>query len=326
MKIQGLVLYPKYGLANRLRALASAKILADYVGRKLFVTWYPSKECNIEWEELFVNKIERYPFPLSSFQAGTDLYDDHNNADDFYWDMPRSLICNNSDVVAVHTCLNFQPEDMTKEAYNSAKSFFYGSLQPVHDVERTVRDIYKCHFERNEIVGVHIRRTDHLFFIQKDPRLVCPTDMFIEVMGNILKNNSKIKFFLATDDKKEENRISHIFRDALIVYKKEVVNRDTKKGMHDALIDWLLLSKTSMIISSYSSSFSEEAAMVNMIKNDSILRAEELSKTHYKTSFKAHLRTHWEVLESAGFKKYVLYSYKYRRGQFINWIRKKISV
>jgi hypothetical protein len=65
-----------------------------------------------------------------------------------------------------------------------------------------------------------------------------------------------------------------------------------------------------MIISSYSSSFSEEAAMVNMIKNDSILRAEELCKTHYKTSFKAHLRTHWEVLESAGFKKYVLYSYK----------------
>jgi hypothetical protein len=150
--------------------------------------------------------------------------------------------------------------------------------------------------------------------------------MFIEVMGNILKNHSKIKFFLATDDKKEEKRISHMFQDAVIVYKKEVVNRATKEGMHDALIDWLLLSKTSRIISSYSSSFSEEAAMVNMIKNDSILRAEELSKTHYKTIFKAHLRTHWEVLDSEGFKKYVLYSYNYRRGQFINWIRKKISV
>ncbi len=325
MKTQGLVLYPKNGLANRLRALASAKILADYAGRKLFVNWYPSEECNSEWEDLFVNKIERYPFPLSSFQAGINLYDDHNNTDGFCSDMPRTLICNNSDVVAVHTCLNFQPEEMAKEAYRSAKSFFYRSLQPVHNVERTVSDIYKCHFERNEIVGVHIRRTDHLFFIQKDPRLVCPTDMFIEAMGDVLKNNAKIKFFLATDDKKEEKRIRHIFGDAVIVYKKEVINRDTKKGMHDALIDWLLLSKTSRIISSYSSSFSEEAAMVNMIKNDSILRAEELSKIHYKTSFKAHIRTHWEILDNEGFKKYVLYSYNYRRVQFIHWIRKKMS-
>jgi len=324
MKIYGLVLYPRCGLANRLRALASAKILADYAGRKLFVNWYPSKECNIEWEELFMNKIERYPSPLSGFQAGVNLYEDKNNADGFHRDMPGSLICNNSDVVAINTCLNFKPEEIEKEAYDNAKSIFYRSLQPLHEIERIVSDIYERHFERNEIVGIHIRRTDHLSFIQKNPGLISPTDMFVAEMKNILNNNSKIRFFLATDDKKEEERMSRIFRDAVIVYEKNVLTRDTKKGMRDALIDWLLLSKTSRIISSYSSSFSEEAAIVNIIRNDPILRAEELSKIHYRISFKAHLKTHLEVLENEGFKKYILYSYQYRRGRFMNWIRKKI--
>jgi len=326
MNIQALVLYPKYGLVNRLRALASAKILSDYTGRKLFVNWYPSKECNIEWAELFVNKLERYPFHLSSFQAGINLYDDENNADGFYWDMPQSLISNRSEVVAVHTCFNFQFKEMTKEAYMSAKSLFYKGLQPVHKVEKSVSDIYKRYFEGNDVVGVHIRRTDHLSFIQKDPRLVCPTDMFIEAMRNILNNNSKTMFFLSTDDKKEERRISRVFQDAVIVYEKETVRRDTKKGMQGALVDWLLLSKTSMIISSYSSSFGEEAGMVNMISVESVIKKEELSKTHLKTIFKAHLRTHWEVLKNEGLKKYFCYVYYYRKGEISKWIRKKISI
>ena len=325
MNIQALVLYPQYGLANRLRALASAKILADYTGRKLFVNWYPSKECNIEWEELFVNKLERYSTPLSSFQAGINLYDDEKDADGFYWDMPQALLNNRADVIAVHTCHNFQLREVTKEVYIGAKSLFYKGLQPVHNVEKNIIDIHRRYFEGNDVVGVHIRRTDHLSFMKKNPRLVCPTDMFIEVMGDILNNNSTTKFFLATDDKQEERRISRMFQDAIIVYEKEAVNRDTKKGMQDALVDWLLLSKTSRIISSYSSSFSEEAGIVNMINVESVVKREELSKTHHKTIFEAHLRTHWEVLKSGGLKKYFRYAYNFRKGQISAWIRKKSS-
>jgi hypothetical protein len=323
MSIQGLVLYPKYGLANRLRALASAKILADYTGRKLFVNWYPSKECNIEWEELFVNRLERYPSPLSSFQTGINLYDDEKDADGFYWDMPQALLNNRTDVIAVHTCYNFQLREMTKEAYIGAKSLFYKGLKPVHTVEESVRDIHTRYFEGNDVVGVHIRRTDHLCYIKKDPRLVCPTDLFIKVIGKILRNNFKTKFFLATDDKQEERRISRMFQDAVIVYEKEAVHRDTKKGIQDALVDWLLLSKTSKIISSYLSSFSEEAGVVNMIKNDYVLKAEELSRLHYKAILKEHFKGHWEVLRKEGLNKYFQYSYNYRKRQLINWIRKK---
>ena len=74
--MKSLVIYPKNGLANRLRVLASASILAECTGRNLFVNWIPSKECNVEWEELFLNQVESRPVSLSSFQVGIDLYDD----------------------------------------------------------------------------------------------------------------------------------------------------------------------------------------------------------------------------------------------------------
>jgi hypothetical protein len=141
MKNQALVLYPKYGLANRLRAIASAKILADYTGRKLFINWIPSSECNIEWEKLFVNQIQSYPLPLSSFKAGVNLYDDSRNYDGFYWRMPKALVNNKSDIVAVHTCSNFQLKEMTNEAFMTSKSLFYKSLQPVSAVQKIVSDI-----------------------------------------------------------------------------------------------------------------------------------------------------------------------------------------
>jgi|GEM_PF-2378717 len=324
MNIRALVLYPKHGLANRLRALASAWILADYTGRQLFVNWDPSKECNIEWNELFLNKLERYPFPLSSFQSGINLYDDGNNSEGFCHDMPRSLICNKSDVVAMHTCHNFQVDDTTNEAYNAAKSFFYRSLKPVHEVERTVSEIYTRHFEGSDVVGVHIRRTDLFASTKKDSTLVCPTKLFHETMRNILNDNPKIQFFLATDDKKEEKLVQRLFQYVVIVHEKEAVKRDVRKGMQDALVDWLLLSRTSRIIGSYQSSFSEEAGVVNMIKVEPVLREEELSKTHYKTVFKAYLNTHCEILKKEGPYKYFRYSYIYRKGQIFKWIRNKI--
>jgi hypothetical protein len=192
-------------------------------------------------------------------------------------------------------------------------------------VEKSVIDMHTRYFEGNDVVGVHIRRTDHLSFIKKDPRRVCPTGFFIEAIERILKKNFKTKFFLATDDKEEEWRIKQVFRNAIIVYDKKSVVRDTKPGMQDALVDWLLLSKTSRIISSYASSFSEEAGIVNMINIETVVKRGELSKTHHKTIFKAHLDTHWEVLRNEGLKKYVRYVYSYRKGQISKWIHKKGS-
>ncbi len=348
MKPRALVIYPRYGLANRLRAIASAKILADYTGRRLFVNWARYRKCNAEWGDLFVTPFQRYPMPLSGFQAGRNLYDDSIETRRFSQDMPLSLVKNNSDVVAVRAFQNFRPPEMTDEEYKAAKSLFYRSLQPVWVVQKAVGEFQKRFFEGQHVVGIHIRRTDHLSFDKRDHKKICPTDFFIEAIERILKARSGTKFFLSTDDKKEEQRIMRLFPGSIIVYGKEEVRRDTLGGMQDALTDWLLLSSTSRIIGSYASSFSEEAASVNMIPADYALRTEEFSRIHYRAAvrggvrdlirgFKKALRryrkTHlseyakslYGVLKEEGLKKFVLYSYAHRRKQIIGILRRKIS-
>jgi len=323
--MKSLIIYLKNGLANRLRALASASILAECTGRNLFANWIPSKECNVKWEELFLNQLESCPLPLSSFKIGVTLYDDTVIPKFQHRGIPRLSVSDKSLLVAVHTCRNFQPEEMTNEAYEEAKSLFYRNLRPVDTVRKTICDIQKRYFDGFEVIGVHIRRKDHLTFLKKDHRLVCPTNLFVEAMENILHTNPGTRFFLTTDDEMEEKFIRRLFSDTVIVYEKEGCNRDTTKGMQDALVDWLLLSKTSRIIASYASSFSQEAGVVNRIKTDMILREEELSKTHFKIYFTGFFKTHYSILKEEGIKQYLRYSYNYRKGQIFNWRRKKTS-
>ena len=324
--MKSLVVYPKCGLANRLRAVASASILAECTGRTLFVNWSRSGECNVEWEELFLNQIEKHPFPPSSFKIGVDLYDDIIIPMSLYRETPRLALRGESDLVAVHTCRNFRPEEMTNEAHEEAKSLFYRKLRPIDTVQKTISDIQKRYFDGHDVIGVHIRRKDHLNFLKKDHRLVSPTGLFLEAMENILHANPATKFFLATDDEHEENLIRRLFHNAVIVHEKGGSGRNTTKGMQDALVDWVLLSKTSRIIASYASSFSQEARVVNRIKTDMIVREEELSKTHFKMRFFTEFfKTHYRILREEGIKQYFRYSYNYRKGQIINWSRKKTS-
>jgi len=323
--MKSLIVYPEYGLANRLRVLASANILAEYTGRKLFVNWIPSKVCNVEWQYLFLNQLESCPIPLSGFQVGINLFDDSVIPMSLSLDIPRLSVSDEPHQIVVHTCRNFQPEEMTNEAYADAKSSFYKNLRPVEAVQKTIDDMQKRYFDGCDVIGVHIRRNDHLTFLQKDHRLVCPTSMFVEAMENILRVNPGTKFFLATDDKKEEMRIRRLFPDIVIVYAKESVSRNTKEGMQDALVDWMLLSKTSSILAPYMSSFSVEAGAVNRIKTRVIVAEDALSKPHLRILFPKYLEGHYKVLKEEGIKAYLLRSYNYRKGQMFSLIRKKTS-
>jgi hypothetical protein len=211
---------------------------------------------------------------------------------------------------------------MTNEAYESAKSSFYRNLLPVDEIQETLNRMQRQHFDGCDVTGVHIRRNDHLTFMKKDHRLVCPTSMFVKAMENVLHTNPGTRFFLATDDKNEEKLIMRLFPGAVIVYEKAERSRNTTEGMQDALVDWLLLSKTSRIIASYASSFSEEAVAVNRISTEVVVREDELSKTHFKILFLAPIRTHYKILREDGLKQYFLYSFNYRKRRITNWIKK----
>jgi len=133
-------------------------------------------------------------------------------------------------------------------------------------------------------------------------------------MAGILKTRPGMRFFLATDDKREETLVKEVFKDAVIVYEKENLCTDTKKGIQDALIDWLLLSNTSEIIGSYMSSFTEEAGIVNRVRTETIPGRER----------SLVFGTHFAILKNKGLKNFLLYSYYYRREQVFDWIMKNL--
>lgn len=51
----------------------------------------------------------------------------------------------------------------------------------------------------------------------------------------------------------------------------------------------------------------------------------ELNKTFYFKA-KVYFRTHYRILKNEGLKRYLLYSYHYRKGQVFNWIKKSLSL
>ena len=101
-------------------------------------------------------------------------------------------------------------------------------------------------------VGVHVRRTDHAEAIANSP-----LTLFIERMEQELAADQETTFFVATDDAgvKEELRAA-LPAELLIFNEKGIIDRNSKTGLEDALIEMLALSKCRKILGSYNSTFS----------------------------------------------------------------------
>ncbi|MCM1262441.1 MAG: hypothetical protein NC313_06935 [Butyrivibrio sp.] len=110
-----------------------------------------------------------------------------------------------------------------------------------------------CH--HHNIVGVHIRRTDHIAAIQNSP-----IESFYKKMEEILEEDSSTMFFLATDDFLVEQKIKEKFRKHIIIQPNKKWGRDERKEMESGIIDCLCLSKCKYVLGSYLSSFSSFSA------------------------------------------------------------------
>ncbi len=264
-----LIVLPMGGLANRLRVLASAKLMAEVTRRKFLVRWWPTpKKCNAAWSDLFVNTLNQYPPRLLKYR-------ERFQPDQVKWLIPfrqpevipelENIFRSDIPIVVIKYFGLFKPQELAEPDFDSFRSQFYRSLIPIPLIRDAVANILTQQFANHEVIGVHIRRTDLGQILKASPQEVSPTTAFIEAMEKVLAGNPKEKFFLATDHLNEEQMFKAHFLDKLIVFGKSEVNRDTTRGIQEALIDWLLLSKTSMIIRSHRSSFSAESAVVNQI-------------------------------------------------------------
>ena len=269
---------PMGGLANRMRAIASAYNLACDCDRKLKVIWYPLSELNATFSDLFLT--DNLPFDLYecnffdfwfkySEPRKKNLYISKIyqifNKDLYLSDCDKSInefIEKNEEMINIVKLYNNPIISSGLDFYKSSKDVYDKIFTPTPEVQYYI-DKYIGLFDKNTI-GVHIRRTDNKESIKHSP-----LNLFVERMKNIIKINPENSYYVASDDETIKKYLCNIFGEKIIMSDFKLV-RNKKIAIIQAVAELYLLSKTKMILGSYYSSFSELAAVIGDIKLEQI--------------------------------------------------------
>lgn len=245
-----IIIQPIGGLCNRMRAINSAYMLAKERGDTLTVLWFNNPELNCPFDKLFL--------PCSDIKV-INIYSKWNFKKILY-QLSFSYISNQE--IKAH-----KGDGMLEDSYRKAlKKHIYIATEehfyPCHDYHLFVpaknllsRIQTLCNDFGSHPVGVHIRRTDNKPAIGKSS-----TSAFIQAMEKQLADRPDTMFYLATDDFREEENLRNRFPGHIISNEARDLSRNSITGIQDALVDLWCLSRTSLIIGSYFSSFTDIAA------------------------------------------------------------------
>lgn len=260
-----LYIHPQFGLANRLRALASAMVAAKGAGRELVLIWEPDDHCRAEFEELFIPKGFSV---VSSLEAAvlskeTILIDcmsingnDSRRKVDFDVDAPV-YVKTYCEINSVHESQRLEMEALR-------------ALQVQRSVQKQI-DRYDV-WNR---IGIHIRSQhagNSKFDFEKAAnnwseddqgtitffRSISDYRYFLPELRRIIETQPEVKFFLCADSEEAVEAIISEVGERVLYVEKPALDR-SKEAVIAALIDFKLLSQTQMILGSYGSSFSKVA-------------------------------------------------------------------
>ena len=265
-----LTLVPAGGLANRMRAIASAVTLARHHHFTLHIVWHRDSGLNCNFEQLFQS------FQASDIEVRNAIFYDR-----FFCDRPRK---GNFQLTRYTLPLRFDGilhDSICAEAF-SKQTFDFNQWLPVHRhpfiatcyelcpvSSQTYRELFipideidSCVHDYTEqfsthTVGVHIRRTDNIMSIAGSP-----LELFIQEMKKETEQNHDTKFFVASDSEEVKQELKKYFGTRIITSSRPA-DRNSIHGMQDGAVDFFTLSRTSKILGSTYSSFSEISAAFN---------------------------------------------------------------
>jgi hypothetical protein len=270
-----IILMPRSGLGNRMRAISSFIYLKNEIDANLFVLWEPDLGLNAHYHEVFkenpnfrvIEDNERFKFLLVRRGALNHANPLIRNLSRFYNYLAKKTVnvdafINDDDIQKGYPFVKDKIKRNRTVFVNTSSEIidypeglrtFIPSDQVLRKMETT-----KKRFD-DSTIGFHIRRTDHKIAIRNSP-----IKLFENKMKNYTESVKDIKFFIATDDKKVEEELSNKFQEKCIIHKK-TYGRDSKEGIIDAAAEMFLLSNTQKIYGSYWSSFSIISAKLSGI-------------------------------------------------------------
>lgn len=264
---------PFGGLANRMRALDSALILAKKKNKKVKVIWKKNSDLNCEVEKLFELpenvEIETIEFDredqnhlvgkiYSRLQNNSIIRNYLTLRSEKYFSRKKIAMLKKKDYdfsrILKHKKVYIRSQD---RFYMENELFADFSIKP--EITETV-DRISAKFS-DYTIGIHIRRTDNTQSIKYSP-----LSKFVWLIESDLSTNPETRFLLATDCPEEEQLLIAKFGDKIITYEGKTLGRDKEEAIKDALIDMLCLSRTKRIYGSFWSSFSDVAASLGKIE------------------------------------------------------------
>ena len=268
---RGIDIIPFAGLCNRMRVVASAYECARRLGYPARVLWCGrNKDCKVRFDALFqpidlpdlvVEETNAMLAESSSLRLlylpsllrrmrYSKVYENYNFRnpggkpsleEQLAIDNPEKRVA----VYSMHQCgPNFPLSRL---------------FRPVPPIEERIAALLQG--GSGPVVGVHIRRTDHVEAIRH-----ASVKRYEDMMEAELRQRPDVRFYLATDDSLvKEHMLEHFGKDRIITAQMDLA-RDSRAGMEGAVVDLFALSRTEKIIGSYYSSYSEIAAELGGIE------------------------------------------------------------
>ncbi len=261
-----LTFIPSGGLANRMRAVASAYEMCRRTGANLHVVWIKDWALNAPFRDIFL------PSGLIDIRDASPLdillYDRPRKRNMWIPRLFQNIIFRQRIDERQVTPFKQKGFDFDKWVMQETKSWMscyqdFGDFDndvyqklfhPVNEIESAVKQ-FTDRFGDHPI-GFHIRRTDNKESIDKSP-----LSLFIDAGKKEIADNPDTMIYLATDDEDVKRELISIFGDHIITSRKSA-ERGNTDGIRGGLADMYTLSRTDIIYGSAGSSFSVMASKI----------------------------------------------------------------
>ena len=274
-----ITLVPVGGLANRMKAIDAAYHLAKSCQSQLRVIWFKDQGLNCRFDQLFQHPTDS----IITIREATFcdlLLEDRPRKKTFFlpW-LPEHLkydacIYEQQATILLYDHFDYAAWAKNRRVYLASCVYFHPQpkeklfklFQPIDSLQQEI--VKRCADFNEHTIGIHIRRTDNIASITQSP-----TELFIKQMEEIVEHQPDTTFYLATDSEEEKQTLRQAFGERISM-SGHAAERNSLQGMQDALVELYTLSRTSRIIGSMQSSYSETAAQIGRIQCEFINKEE----------------------------------------------------